>query len=97
MKIQHVLLYRFRPGCDRIEEHLAVIRAFRGQTPGLLDLECGRNVHPSCAAKFTHGFIMTFASKADLDAYNGSERHRKLVEAFKTDVEERAIFDLGVP
>lgn len=97
MKIQHILLYRFRGGRDRIEEHLAAIGAFRGRTPGLLALQCGRNVHPSCAGRFTHGFVMTFASRADLDAYNRSEPHRELVETFKPDLEDKFIFDLEVP
>ncbi len=97
MKIHHVLLYRFRPGIDRIDEHLATILAFRDNTPGLLSLQCGRNIAERYTDRFTHGFVMTFASRNDLDAYNGSEAHRLLVEGFRADMEDKLVFDFYSP
>ena len=97
MKIHHVLLYRFKPGVDRIDEHLAAILAFRDNTKGLLTLNCGRNIAEGYADRFTHGFVMTFASRNDLDTYNRSESHRRLVEGFRADVEDKFIFDFYSP
>lgn len=97
MKLHHVVLYRFKPGCDRIEEHLAVIDRFRGATEGLLDLVCGRNVLPAYSGRYSHGFIMTFASPEALAAYNRSEAHRFLVQTFKPDIEDKMIVDFQTP
>lgn len=97
MKIDHVLLYRFKPGVDRIDEHLATTLAFRDNTKGLLTLKCGRNIAEGYAERFTHGFVMTFASRDDLDTYNRSESHRRLVEGFRADLEEKLIFDFYSP
>jgi len=94
MKIHHILLYRFKPGSDRVEEHLAAILKFRDHTEGLIDLQCGRNMLPSFAGRYTHGFIMTFASPDDLAKYNKSDAHRMLVDMFKPDIEDKAVFDL---
>jgi hypothetical protein len=97
MKIHHILLYRFKPGIDRIDEHLATILEFRDNTEGLLALECGRNITEGYLDRFTHGFVMTFASRDDLDAYNRSEPHRLLVEGFRADVEDKLVFDFYSP
>ena len=93
MKIHHVLLYRFKPGVDRIDEHLAAILKFRNHTEGLIDLKCGRDILPSYSGRYTHGFVMTFASPDDLEKYTQSEAHRILVDTFKSDIEDKVIFD----
>lgn len=70
-----------------------MIRRFRDNTEGLIDLKCGKNILPSYSARFTHGFVMTFASPDDLARYNKSEAHRILVETFKPDIEDKVVFD----
>ena len=97
MKIQHILLYRFKPEIDRIDEHLAAILKFRDNTPGLLTLKCGLNITEGYSDRFTHGFVMTFASRDDLDAYNRSEPHQRLVEGFRADVEDKLVVDFYSP
>jgi quinol monooxygenase YgiN len=91
MKTHHVLLYRFKPGVDRIDEHLEVIRSFRDTTEGLIDLQCGRSLCD--ATTFTHGFIMTFESPQKLEQYNQSEAHDRLVNHFKEDMEDKLVYD----
>lgn len=91
MKTHHVLLYKFKPGIDRIDEHLEVIRAFRGTTEGLIDLQCGRSLCDGTA--FTHGFIMTFDSSQSLEHYNQSEAHDSLVTHFKDNIEDKLVYD----
>jgi quinol monooxygenase YgiN len=94
MHIDHILLYRFRPGVDRTDEHLAAIRSFEGKVPGLLRLNAGRSLAGGFNGGFTHGFVMTFESAAHLQAYNKSPEHNELVAAFKQDIEEKLVFDL---
>ena len=36
---------------------------------------------------------MTFASPDDFERYNKSEAHRILVDTFKSDIEDKVIFD----
>ncbi len=97
MKAVHILIYRFKPGVDRVDEHLEAIRAFEGKTPGLSSLECGRNLSTSPSGeRFTHGFVMTFDSSEALEAYRKSPAHREFVKRFKDDVEAKAIFDPAI-
>lgn len=92
MQINHVLLYKFKHGIDRIDEHLEAILKFRDNTEGLLDLKCGRNIAQSSSAGFTHGFIMTFESKDAFDKYKQSEAHINLADRFRDDMENKSIF-----
>ena len=73
------------------------ILAFRDNTKSLLTLKCGRNIAEGYSDRFTHGFVMTFASRDDLDTYNRSESHRRLVEEFRADLEDKLIFDFYSP
>ena len=101
MKTIHILMYRFRDDVSdsRIDEHLAFIESMRGQFDGLLDLACGRDdrAGETKAKKYTHGFVMTFASREALAAYNQSELHDRLVQGFRDDVEDKVVFDFDVP
>lgn len=94
MAIVHILMYRFKPGVpeSRIGEHLAFIEGLRGKFDGLLDVKCGRDVGTG-NGKFTHGFVMTFASAEALQAYNRSDLHGELVGRFREDVEDKVVFD----
>ena len=89
--IHHVLLYKFKPGIDRIDDHLKTILEFRGNTEGLVDLQCGRNIRQT--DRYTHGFIMVFDSSKSLELYNKSEAHRTLENSFKDDIEDKFIYD----
>ena len=87
-------MYRFKPGLpdSRINEHLAFIASLDSKFDGLLSLECGRDTGTG-NGKYTHGFVMTFASAEALASYNRSDLHRDLVETFRDDVEDKVVFD----
>lgn len=70
-----------------------MILRFRNNTEGLIDLKCGKNILPASSGRYTHGFIMTFASTDDLERYKKSEAHRILVETFTSDIEDKVVFD----
>ena len=97
MSIVHILLYRFKPGVDRIDEHLALIQRFRESTGGLLDLKCGRTIRRGQPPRFTHGFTMTFASKEALETYAASDAHGHLVDSFRPDMEDKLVIDMECP
>ena len=91
--IHHILLYRFRPGIDRIDEHLEMIAGFGGNTGGLVELKCGRNIGHGSSQEFTHGFVMSFTDREALDRYNHSEAHGNLVSTFGDDIEDKMVID----
>lgn len=93
--VMHILMYRFRQDVvgERIDEHLAFIESLRGKFEGLVELKCGRDLK-TVYRKYTHGFVMTFASREALDIYNKSELHGELVESFRDDVDDKVVFDL---
>ncbi len=92
--IYYILLYKFKPGVDRINEHLEVISRFRYNTDGLIELEYGKNIVNNSSDNFTHGFIMSFTNREALNKYNKSESHSNLVNAFKDDIEAKKNIDL---
>ncbi len=96
MAVTHILLYRFKPSVpdSRIGEHLDFIKGLRWRLEGLIDLKCGRDVGTG-NGKYTHGFVMTFASAEALANYGKAELHRELVETFRDDVEEKVVFDIA--
>ena len=91
--IHHILLYKFKNGINRIDEHLKVISKFKNNTEGLLDLKCGRNISYDSSKEFTHGFIMFFKNKESLDKYTQSEAHSKLVNLFNEDIEDKKVIN----
>ena len=91
--IHHILLYKFKHGIDRIDEHLKVISKFKNNTEGLIDLKCGRNIGYDPLKEFTHGFIMFFKNLESMDKYNHSEAHNDLVNLFKWDIENKKVID----
>ena len=92
--IHHILLYRFKSGVDRINEHLEVISRFRYNTDGLIELKYGKNIVKNSLDDFTHGFIMSFTNREALNKYNRSESHSNLVNMFKDDIEAKKVIDL---
>ena len=92
--IHHILLYKFKSGVDRIDEHLDVISQFRNTTEGLIELKYGENIEENSSDNFTHGFIMSFTDREALNKYNNSKSHNHLVNMFKDDIEAKNVIDL---
>ncbi len=91
--IYHILLYKFKPGIDRIDEHLKAISKFRDNTEGLIDLKCGRTIRHDSSKEFTHGFVMFFKNQETLNKYGQSEAHSNLVNMFKDDIGNKKVID----
>lgn len=71
-RIKHVVLMKFKPEVtqETIDGIEADLKAIQQKLPGMLEFSMGPNVSQEGVSKdFTHGFVMTFASLADLQAY----------------------------
>lgn len=78
--LRHVVAFKFKDGTTR-EQINAVEDAFRALKSKIKEvesLEWGTNVSPEKHDKgFTHGFILTFKSEKDRDAYLVHPEHKK--------------------
>ena len=77
-------------------EHLAFIEGLRDRVEGLLYLSCGRDPgggEGSGVHRFTHGFVMRFASRDALTAWNKSDLHEELVAGFRDDMDDKIVLD----
>ena len=79
-KLRHVVAFKFKAETTK-EQIKAVEDAFRALKTSIKEveaLEWGTNVSPEKHDKgFTHGFILTFKSEKDRDAYLVHPEHKK--------------------
>ena len=71
-KLLHVVSFKFKPeaGKAQIDDVVAAFRDLKKKIPGIQELSWGTNVSPEKHDKgFTHGFILSFKSEKDRDAY----------------------------
>lgn len=68
----HMVSFKFKPdaGAAKVKEVEEAFAALKAKIPQIVSFEWGTNVSPEKHDKgFTHGFILTFNSAADRDAY----------------------------
>jgi hypothetical protein len=99
--IRHIVLVRFRPEIDEaaIAALFDAIRAVQPLVPGIVDVASGRSLELERLEKgFRHGFVVEFADRAALDAYQNHPDHRRagarLVEAAEGGLDGILVFDL---
>jgi Stress responsive A/B Barrel Domain len=79
-KLRHVVAFKFKDTAtkEQIKEVEDAFRALKGKIPQIKALEWGTNISPEKLNKgFTHGFILTFNSAKDRDAYLVHPDHKK--------------------
>ncbi len=79
-KLRHVVAFKFKDTATKpqIKEVEDAFRALKGKIPEIAAYEWGTNVSPEKHDKgFTHGFILTFKSEKDRDAYLVHPEHKK--------------------
>jgi hypothetical protein len=76
----HIFAFRWQPGTTdaQKEKVAAAIRALQGKIPQLIETHVGTNVSPR-GKDYGFGGVMTFASKADFEAYNLHPEHQALL------------------
>lgn len=92
--IHHIVLFKFyesaRP--EEINQLAAALKLLSKQIPGVSHYVWGPSVSSEHLEKgYTHGFIMTFASKQDRDNYLPHPLHKELVNKYVN-----PICDLGI-
>ena len=78
--LRHVVAFKFKEGTapEKIKEVEDAFRALKGKIPEIVTYEWGTNNSPEKLDKgFTHGFILTFKSEKDRDAYLVHPDHKK--------------------
>ena len=79
-KLRHVVAFKFKDTAskEQIKEAEDSFRGLKGKIPEIASYEWGTNVSPEKHDKgFTHGFILTFKSEKDRDAYLVHPEHKK--------------------
>ena len=93
---RHIVLFKFKPdaAAAEIEKIEKSFIALKGSIEQIEEMEWGTNVSPEGKADgFTHGFFVTFKSKADLEAYLPHPEHKKSGAGLKGLVDKVLVFD----
>ena len=94
--LRHVVLFRYKPEVTpaQLDEINRAFQDLQRQIPQIRDFERGTNNSPEALDKgFTHGYLVTFESEADRDAYLPHPAHKKFVEMLGGKLEEPFVFD----
>jgi len=79
---------KFRPGVSdaQIQQHLKALAGLAGTVPGIASLRLGKNFTDRSGG-YTHGMIVTFASRKELDAYLPHPQHQAVAGPLKRDAD----------
>jgi hypothetical protein len=79
--IEHIVLFKLRPeASDSVKEAmLGHLLGLKDRVPGIVQVSAGKNFS-SRAQGYTHGFVVRFKTRADLDAYLVHPAHTAVVE-----------------
>ncbi|CAN5274884.1 hypothetical protein BH23VER1_BH23VER1_17990 [soil metagenome] len=94
--VRHYGMFQFKGGVTaaQIDECFAEMKGMVGKIPGLLGLEHGPYDSPEGMNDgFTHGFIMTFDTTANRDAYLPHPEHERVKEVVVPRLERVVVFD----
>lgn len=94
--LRHVVLFKYKSDITpaQLDEINRAFQDLKRQIPQIQDFERGTNNSPEGLSKgFTHGYLVTFASEADRDAYLPHPAHKKFVELLGGKLEEPFVFD----
>ncbi|KAF9321544.1 hypothetical protein BG000_009379 [Podila horticola] len=96
MAVTHIVLVKFKPSVSEEQSHeiLKGVAELKNQLPGIVEsVHLGINF--SARSKgFTHGFTMIFKNKDDLEFYDKSPEHVKVVtELVRPNIDDILAFD----
>ncbi|MDO5641517.1 MAG: Dabb family protein [Paracoccus sp. (in: a-proteobacteria)] len=101
--IRHIVLIRFRADVSEaaITAIFADLHAIRDMLPGVLAISSGRSESPERIERgYHHGFMVDFADRAALAAYQAHPDHRRVGDALIAHAEGGLdgilVFDLPV-
>jgi hypothetical protein len=94
--LRHVVLFQFKSNVTeaQIKEVSDAFAALPKKIDAIHDFEWGIDVSVEGKAQgFTHGFLVTFRSKEDRDAYLPHPEHKKFVELVGPRIQNVLVFD----
>src|SRR5687768_12146884 len=96
MAVQHIALFRFRPGTPprTVDRAFEDLRHLAKVIPGITGFTGGPNNSPEGLADgLTHGFVMTFTDAAKRDDYLTHPEHEKFKAFVLPHIEKVVVFD----
>jgi len=96
MPVQHIALFRFKPGtsAEFIQRVVDELSRLTRVIPGLTNFSIGTNNSPEGLADgLTHGFVMTFEDAAARDGYLPHPEHEKFKALVLPYIEKVVVFD----
>jgi len=97
--VKHFGMFEFKQGVssEQIDGCFEAMRGMLGEVPGLLDFSSGPyDSSEGLSDGYTHGFIMSFASPAERDAYLPHPAHERVKEIVLPCLERVVVFDFNV-
>ena len=94
--LRHMVLFKFKDDVtkEQAQEVADAFAALPKQIKEIVDFEWGTDVSvENLNEGLTHGFLVTFHSEKDRDAYLPHPAHQKFVELVKPRVEKVVVFD----
>jgi hypothetical protein len=94
--LRHVVLFKFKEDVTKAQsqEVADAFAALPKKIKEIVDFEWGTDVSVEKLSEgLTHGFLVTFKSEKDRDAYLPHPEHQKFVELVKPRVEKVVVFD----
>ena len=95
MAVEHMVWIKFKPAVtrERAAEHLSKLMALAEQVPAIESIRAGANFTDR-AKGFTHGLVVTLASRQELPRYLDHPRHVEVAAALRADAEELVAMDI---
>jgi hypothetical protein len=94
--LRHVVLFKFKDDVtkDQAEEVANAFAELPKKIKEIVDFEWGTDVSvENLSQGLTHGFLVTFHSEKDRDAYLPHPEHKKFVDLAKPRIEKVVVFD----
>ena len=94
--LRHVVIFKFKPEVTaaQLDEINLAFQNLKIAIPQVQDFERGINNSPEGLNQgFTHGYLVTFATEADREAYLPHPAHKKFVELLGGKLDEPFVFD----
>jgi hypothetical protein len=95
-KLRHVVAFKFKSSASpaQIQEVVEAFRGLKKKISVVKEFEWGTNISPEKRDKgFTHGFIITFTSEKDRDAYLVHPEHEAFVKKILPVIDDVFVID----
>lgn len=95
-KLLHVVAFKFKPSASsaQIQQVVEAFGQLKTKIPQIKSYEWGRNISPEKHDKgFTHGFLLSFASEKDRDAYLVHPEHKAFGRLLGPVIEDVFVID----